>query len=417
MIPLPDIHAARTLQLRLKEHREEPLLRHHPWVFSRALQGGNPSTPPGSLLCVVDHSGSQMLGQGFYEGGSIAIRMLTFGDEQIEDWHTFLRKRLQSAFDLRRALGIFDTERRTDCYRLCYGESDYLPGLIIDIYREVAVVQVHSVGFYPLRHLLAEVLCSMPELGVKYVYDKSLGTIPSHTPSEWIESNGYLTSLPDEPYDYTVHEMGYSFMPDWERGQKTGFFLDQRDNRLLVERLAQGRSLLNMCCYSGGFSVYGLGGGAREVVSVDTSARAIELCDDNVRRNFSSRPDILSRHHSVVADAFDYLAALPLGRHDLIVLDPPAFVKQRTHRQQGLSGYRRLNELALRAVAHGGLLATFSCSQSVTSEEFTLAVMTAATQAGRDVRILQRLGQSGCHPTNIFYPESEYLKGLLLYIS
>ena len=404
-------------QLYLKPHREEPLLRHHPWVFSGALQRSKESIPLGSTVTIFNHDGSQRLGEGVYEGGTIAVRMLTFGEEEIGEWSAFFTTRLSQAHQLRKMLLQSQDGRQTDCWRLCYGESDFIPGLVIDIYREVAVIQIHALSLYPLRLLIAEVLCELPELGVHYVYDKSVETLPAQTPSEWIMPNGYLGKAPSAEYDRTVQEYGYSFLPDWERGQKTGFFVDQRDNRRLVESYARGRNVLNICCYSGGFSVYALGGGAQHVVSIDSSARAISLCEESVAINFSSDLDTLQRHEAVVADAFDYLSAIEMGAYDLIVLDPPAFVKQRNHKQQGLGGYRRLNELALRAIARGGLLFTFSCSQAVTMEEFTLAVMTAATLAGRKVRILKRLGQSPCHPINIFYPEGEYLKGLLLYVS
>lgn len=404
-------------QLYLKPHREEPLLRHHPWVFSGALQRSKESIPLGSIVTIFNHDGSLRLGQGVYEGGTIAVRMLTFGEEEIGEWRTFFTTRLSQAHQLRKTLLHSQDDRQTDCWRLCYGESDFIPGLVIDIYREVAVIQIHALSLYPLRQLIAEVLCELPELAVHYVYDKSVETLPAQTPSDWIMPNGYLGKAPSAEYNRTVQEYGYSFMPDWERGQKTGFFVDQRDNRRLVESYARGRNVLNICCYSGGFSVYALGGGAQRVVSIDSSARAISLCEESVAINFSSDPERLQRHEAVVADAFDYLSAIEMGAYDLIVLDPPAFVKQRNHKQQGLGGYRRLNELALRAIARGGLLFTFSCSQAVTMEEFTLAVMTAATLAGREVRILKRLGQSPCHPINIFYPEGEYLKGLLLYVS
>lgn len=405
-------------QLYLKPHREEPLLRHHPWVFSGALQRPATAIPLGSIVTLYDHSGSQLLGQGLYEGGTIAVRMLTFGEEEIGEWHTFFTERLTQAYLLRQtALHLDTAERMTDCWRLCYGESDFLPGLIIDIYREVAVMQIHALSFYPLRQLIADALRQLPQLGVKYVYDKSSGTLPPQTPAEWLMPNGYIGDAPLGEYDRTVHEYGYSFIPDWERGQKTGFFIDQRENRRLLESYARGRKVLNVCCYSGGFSVYALGGGASSVVSVDSSGRAISLCEESVRLNFATASETLQRHTAVVADAFDYLSSIAQGEHDLIILDPPAFVKQRSHRQQGLSGYRRLNELALRSIAREGLLFTFSCSQAVTMEEFTLAVMTAATLAGRQVRILQRLGQGACHPINIYHPEGEYLKGLLLYVS
>ena len=404
-------------QLYLKPHREEPLLRRHPWVFSGALQRSKESIPLGATVTILNHDESQRLGQGLYEGGTIAVRMMTFGEEEIGAWQDFFTTRLRQAYQLRKTLLQSQDGRQTDCWRLCYGESDFIPGLVIDIYREVAVVQIHALSLYPLRPLIAEVLRELPELGIHYVYDKSVETLPAQTPSEWIMPNGYLGKAPSAEYNRTVQEYGYSFLPDWERGQKTGFFVDQRENRRLVESYARGRNVLNVCCYSGGFSVYALGGGAQRVVSLDSSARAISLCEESVALNFSSNPETHQRHEAVVADAFDYLSTVEAGDYDLIVLDPPAFVKQRNHRQQGLGGYRRLNELALRAIARGGLLFTFSCSQAISMEEFTLAVMTAATLAGRDVRILKRLGQSPSHPINIFYPEGEYLKGLLLYVS
>ena len=227
-------------QLYLKPHREEPLLRHHPWVFSGALQRSKESIPLGATVTILNHDGSQRLGQGVYEGGTIAVRMLTFGEEEIGEWRAFFTTRLSQAHQLRKTFLQRQDERPTNCWRLCYGESDFIPGLVIDIYREVAVIQIHALSLYPLRQLIAEVLCELPELGVHYVYDKSVETLPAQTPSDWIMPNGYLGKAPSAEYDRTVQEYGYSFMPDWERGQKTGFFVDQRDNRHLVESYARG---------------------------------------------------------------------------------------------------------------------------------------------------------------------------------
>lgn len=392
--------------LNLRRGKEESLDRFHPWVFSGALtrmpQDGD-GVEEGDLVAVAASDG-RLIGLGHFQIGSIAVRMLTFdADESVDG--TFFRTRLEQAASMRRALGLpSDT---TTAYRLVHGEGDFLPGLVVDIYGATAVVQAHSPGMHFARKTVAEALMTIPELGVRSVYYKSETTLPYKAHLD--ATNGYLAG---EFISDTAQENGLTFRIDWLRGQKTGFFVDQRDNRALVGRYSHGRSVLNMFCYTGGFSVYALQGGAREVVSVDSSAKAITLTDANVALNFPGD----TRHSSRAEDAFKYLDAMENGRHDLIILDPPAFAKHRSALRNALQGYRRLNAKAFEKIAPGGILFTFSCSQAVNKEQFRLAVFSAAAQSRRRVRILHQLTQPADHPVNIYHPEGEYLKGLVLYV-
>ena len=392
--------------LNLRRGKEESLDRFHPWVFSGALtrmpQDGD-GVEEGDLVAVAASDG-RIVGLGHFQIGSIAVRMLTFDAEECVDG-SFFRARLEQAAAMRRALGL--PSDNTTAYRLVHGEGDFLPGLVVDIYGATAVVQAHSPGMHFARNTVADALVAIPELGVRSVYYKSETTLPYKAHLD--ATNGYLKG---EFISDTASENGLDFRIDWLRGQKTGFFVDQRDNRALVGRYSPGRSVLNMFCYTGGFSVYALQGGAHEVVSVDSSATAITLTDANVALNFPGD----TRHSSSAEDAFKYLDAMDSGRHDLIILDPPAFAKHRSALRNALQGYRRLNAKAFEKIAPGGILFTFSCSQAVSKEQFRLAVFSAAAQSRRRVRILHQLTQPADHPVNIYHPEGEYLKGLVLYV-
>lgn len=392
--------------LTLRKGKEESLDRFHPWVFSGALtfmpQEGD-GIEEGDLVAVAAADG-RIIGTGHFQIGSIAVRMLSFDPAEVID-ATFYRNRLLQAFALRQALGL--PNKNTDAFRLVHGEGDFLPGLVVDIYGHTAVIQAHSPGMHFARNIIADALTDIKELGVESVYYKSETTLPYKARLD--PENGYLKGsfISD-----VASENGLSFRIDWLRGQKTGFFVDQRDNRSLVGRYSHGRSVLNMFCYTGGFSVYALSGGAREVVSVDSSAKAISLTDANVELNFPG----CTNHKSYAEDAFKYLDSMESGRHDLIILDPPAFAKHRSALRNALQGYRRLNAKAFEKIAPGGILFTFSCSQAVNKEQFRLAVFSAAAQSRRRVRILHQLTQPADHPVNIYHPEGEYLKGLVLYV-
>lgn len=391
--------------LMLRRGKEESLDRFHPWVFSGALthMPERGTIEEGDLVTVATSDG-RIIGTGHFQIGSIAVRMLTFDAEEEVD-AGFYRKRLLEAFELRKALGL--PSGQTDAFRLVHGEGDFLPGLVVDVYGPTAVVQAHSPGMHFAREIIAKELMALPGLGLESVYYKSETTLPYKAQLE--ARNDYL--IGGYKGD-TALENGLKFRVDWLRGQKTGFFVDQRDNRSLLGRYSKGRSVLNMFCYTGGFSVYALAGGAREVVSVDSSAKAISLTDANVEMNFPGD----TRHSSSATDAFKYLDSMPAGAHDLIILDPPAFAKHRSALHNALQGYRRLNARAFEKIAPGGILFTFSCSQAVSREQFRLAVFSAAAQSRRKVRILHQLTQPADHPVNIYHPEGEYLKGLVLYV-
>lgn len=398
---------AKVSTLRLKRGKEESLDRFHPWVFSGAIanlpQPGSNEIEEGETVIVTANDG-RFLGQGHYQIGSIAVRMLTFNPSEAVDEGLY-RRRILQAVELRRALGLPRPD--TDAYRLVHGEGDFLPGLVVDIYGDTAVMQAHSPGMHYARDIIAKVLVDIDELGVKNVYYKSDTTLPYKAHLD--PQNDYLIGS----YNHdTALENGLTFRIDWLRGQKTGFFVDQRDNRALLSRYSRGRRVLNMFCYTGGFSVYALAGGAEHVTSVDSSAKAISLTDANVELNFPST----DRHDSEATDAFKYLDAMTAGTYDLIILDPPAFAKHRSALHNALQGYRRLNARAFEKIAPGGILFTFSCSQAVSKEQFRLAVFSAAAQSRRKVRILHQLTQPADHPINIYHPEGEYLKGLVLYV-
>lgn len=425
----------------LKPKKEESLKRFHPWVFSGAiarvlLDASHKGDAPveGELVCVRS-SANEILGIGHWQVGSIAVRILAFGVEQLPS--DFWGERIRAAYKVREAIGLIRPDNNT--FRLIHGEGDFLPGLIVDVYADTAVVQAHSIGMHESRNEIANALKSeIPQ--VQNVYYKSDDTLPFKASIEgdktgWLITNNQLPVTHSDEF-WSV-ENGLEFRIDWLRGQKTGFFVDQRENRALVERYASGKDVLNMFCYTGGFSLYALRGGAKTVDSVDVSQKAIDLVNINVARNFPNDP----RHHAYAADAFDFLSEKitnhperlpdgtgraasaekgyhnsPITNYDLIILDPPAFAKHRDAVKNALRGYQRINAKAIEKIRPGGILFTFSCSQAVDKEAFRLAVFSAAAQVGRKVRILHQLHQPQDHPINIYHPEGEYLKGLVLYV-
>lgn len=384
----------------LRKGKDQSLRRFHPWVFSGAIAKLSEDIVEGDIVRVVSAEG-ESLGVGHYQIGSIAIRILSFDDVDIDA--SFWHERIGAALNLRCALGI--VRENNNMFRLIHGEGDQLPGLIVDIYGTAAVMQAHSVGMHLQRKEIAAALQEqMPEL--RCIYYKSETTLPYKAGLD--EESGFLMG---KPVDFIATENGLRFHVDWLKGQKTGFFLDQRDNRELLEHYSQGKKVLNMFCYTGGFSVYALRGGATEVHSVDSSERAIDVTMRNVALNFANE----TRHKAHTVDAFHYLADMG-NDYDLIVLDPPAFAKHRDALRNALKGYTRLNAKAMQKIKPGGILFTFSCSQAVSKEQFRLAVFTAAAQSNRFVRILHQLHQPADHPINIYHPEGEYLKGLVLQI-
>lgn len=386
----------------LRRGKEESLRRFHPWVFSGAIASAPENLEEGDIVEVRSSDGTP-LGVGHYQIGSIAVRMLS--DEIIEINREYYFNRLNNALRLRKALGLL--RDGNNAFRLVHGEGDFLPGLIVDVYGQTAVVQAHSVGMHYARDIIAECLVSLPAASLRNVYYKSETTLPYKASLD--PQNDYIIGSYDT--DIAV-ENGLKFRVDWLKGQKTGFFVDQRDNRSLLRHFARGRRVLNMFCYTGGFSVYALSGGATLVHSVDSSAKAVSLTRDNVRLNFGDD----APHEAVAEDAFKYLAEMEDGAYDLVVLDPPAFAKHRGAIKNALRGYQKLNARAMEKMPEGSILFTFSCSQAVSKEQFRLAVFSAAAQVGRRVRILHQLTQPADHPINIYHPEGEYLKGLILYI-
>ena len=386
--------------LQLKRGKEDSLLRFHPWVFSGAIQHVDEGIAEGEVVRVLKNDGG-FIAIGHYQAGSIAVRVLSFRDVEIDSrfWHS----RLSSALAMRQAIGIADNPQN-NTYRLVHGEGDHLPGLIIDVYGKTAVMQAHSIGMHLSRVEIAEQLVSVMGSRIENVYYKSETTLPFMDDME----NGFLYGGSD---DNTAVENGLMFYVDWLRGQKTGFFVDQRENRALLERFSAGKKVLNMFCYTGGFSFYAMRGGAKLVHSVDSSAKAIELTNRNVSLNFPGD----TRHKAFCEDAFKFLEQAG-DNYDLIILDPPAFAKHRGALHNALKGYTRLNMKAMQKIQPGGILFTFSCSQVVTKDHFRNAVFTAAAQARRKVRILHQLHQPADHPINIYHPEGEYLKGLVLYV-
>ena len=389
-------------QVYLKPRKQESLLRFHPWIFSGALAGMDDGIEEGEVVRVITHEG-QFIAVGHYQIGSIAVRVLSFRDITIDG--AFWRSRLEAALLMRQRIGIADNPNN-NTFRLVHGEGDNLPGLIIDCYGETAVMQAHSVGMHYCRQEICDALIDVMGGRIKNVYYKSETTLPYK--AHLGEEDAFIHGRTD---DNVAVENGLKFRVDWLRGQKTGFFVDQRENRSLLEKYATGKSVLNMFCYTGGFSVYAMRGGAKLVHSVDSSAKAIELTNANVALNF---PDD-SRHEAFCEDAFKYLDNNN-DKYDLIILDPPAFAKHRGALHNALKGYTRLNVKGLERIRKGGILFTFSCSQVVTKDNFRNAVFTAAAQTGRKVRILHQLHQPADHPINIYHPEGEYLKGLVLYV-
>lgn len=386
----------------LKRGKEESLKRFHPWVFSGAIHHADDGIEEGDIVRVLTTNG-EFIAVGHFQVGSIAVRVLSFTDEVIDD--RFWQRRLETAFDVRKAIGVAQNACN-NTYRLVHGEGDNIPGLIIDCYGQTAVMQAHSVGMHVCREEVCKALIHVMGDTIHHVFYKSETTLP------------FKAGLGQENYfiyggstDNVAIENGLKFHVDWLKGQKTGFFVDQRENRALLEHYSQGRSVLNMFCYTGGFSVYAMRGGAKLVHSVDSSAKAIDLTEMNVNMNFPGD----ERHRAFCDDAFKYLDAND-DKYDLIILDPPAFAKHRAALHNALKGYTRLNVKGFERIKNGGILFTFSCSQVVTKEHFRNAVFTAAAQAGRKVRILHQLHQPADHPINIYHPEGEYLKGLVLYV-
>lgn len=385
----------------LRHGKDESLRRFHPWVFSGAIhhiEGGTPEE--GELVRVAGHDG-RFIAAGHYQIGSIAVRVLTFDERPVDPG--FWKERLGEAWRLRTALRL-NNRADNDIYRLVHGEGDRLPGLVVDVYGETAVMQAHSVGIHVCRHDIGRTLLECSGGRIRNVYYKSETTLPYKAALG--QENGFLFG--GAPSDVAT-ENGLRFHIDWLKGQKTGFFVDQRENRSLLERYAEGRRVLNMFCYTGGFSVYALRGGAAAVHSVDSSAKAVELTRANAALNFPGDP----RHEAFERDAFRYLDEMG-GDYDLIVLDPPAFAKHKDALRNALKGYTRLNAKAFAKIRPGGILFTFSCSQAVNKDQFRLAVFTAAAMSGRHVRILHQLHQPADHPVSIYHPEGEYLKGLVL---
>ena len=386
----------------LKRGKEESLLRFHPWVFSGAIAQLPEGLEEGETVRVEAADG-RPLGVGHYEIGSIAVRMLDSTEREIDA--SFYAERLGQAWALRKRLGLIRPDNTT--FRLVHGEGDFLPGCVVDIYGDTAVLQAHSPGMHFARNIIAEELTRLPDAGIKNVYYKSETTLPFKARLDPV--NDYIIG----GFDTNIAvENGLKFNIDWLKGQKTGFFVDQRDNRALIQKFSQGAKVLNMFCYTGGFSVYAMRGGAELVHSVDSSAKAITLTDANIALNFPGD----ERHKSYAEDAFKFLGRMEKGAYDLIVLDPPAFAKHRSAIRNAMIGYRRLNAAAFEKIAPGGILFTFSCSQAISKEQFRLAVFTAAAMSGRKVRILHQLTQPADHPVNIYHPEGEYLKGLVLYV-
>ncbi len=385
----------------LKRGKEESLKRFHPWVFSGAIAHIDDGVEEGDLVAVYT-SAKEFIAVGHFQIGSIAVRILDFTEREIDD--DFFYERLQRAYELRKSIGLIRPDN--NAFRLVHGEGDFLPGLVVDIYDRTAVVQAHSPGMHFARNTIAQALVKIADGLIRNVYYKSETTLPYKAqldPQNDYIIGGFETNI--------AIENGLKFHVDWLKGQKTGFFVDQRDNRSLLEHYAKGRNVLNMFCYTGGFSFYAMRGQANLVHSVDSSSKAIKLTNDNVELNFPGDP----RHKAFAEDAFKFLNGID-DQYDLIILDPPAFAKHKSALKNALIGYRKLNSKAFERIKSGGILFTFSCSQAVNKDQFRLAVFSAAAQSGRKVRILHQLTQPSDHPINIYHPEGEYLKGLVLYV-
>ncbi|MGV8139523.1 MAG: class I SAM-dependent rRNA methyltransferase [Mangrovibacterium sp.] len=386
----------------LGKGKEQSLQRFHPWVFSGAIQKIEGQVREGDLVKVVSAS-HDFLAIGHYQIGSIAVRIISFKDVPVDA--SFWKAKLEGAIAVRRSLGLLNNEQ-TNVFRLVHGEGDGMPGLVVDFYNGTAVLQAHSIGMFLIRAELAQYLVNLLGDRLQAVYDKSDKTLPVKAAVNPENDYLYGSSGPT-----IVREYGNSFYVDWVEGQKTGFFIDQRENRHLVQQYSLGKDVLNMFCYSGGFSFYAMRGGAKKVHSVDASVKAIELTNRNVELNFPGDP----RHESYTADAFEFMRTIK-NRYDVIILDPPAFAKHRNALHQALQAYKKLNARAFEQIRPGGIVFTFSCSQVVTKEKFREAVFSAAAISGRQVRILHQLNQPADHPINIYHPEGEYLKGLVLYV-
>lgn len=386
----------------LKKGKDESLRRFHPWIFSGAIRNIEGNVEEGDIVEVYTHE-NEYIATGHYQIGSIAVRVLTFEKNVIDK--AFYRDRLQTAYRVREAAGIANRPGN-NTFRLVHGEGDNLPGLVIDIYGKTAVMQAHSIGMHKARHIIAETLLEIMGATVENIYYKSETTLPFKANLD--DDNGFIIGGCN---DDIAMENGLKFHVDWLKGQKTGFFIDQRDNRALLEKYAKDHSVLNMFCYTGGFSFYAMRGGAKLVHSVDSSAKAIELTKKNVELNFAND----GRHQAFTEDAFKFLDNIN-EKYDLIILDPPAFAKHRDAVRNALQGYKRLNVKALEKIEKGGILFTFSCSQVISKQDFRTAVFSASAIAKRNVRILHQLTQPADHPINIFHPEGEYLKGLVLYV-
>lgn len=390
--------------IRLHKGKEDAVLRFHPWIFSGAIEHGPQGLQAGDTVTVTDFNGN-ILGTGFCESESIAVKLLSFENSKIDEW--FFLNKLKKAFEVRHAMGLTHHEH-TNCYRLVHSEGDGLPGLIIDVYGHTVVIQAQTEGMALHLNEIVRALKLIPELQIEAIYNKSAEAMQRMGKDDTVE-DGYLFG---GPIDECVMENGSRFHVDWENGQKTGFFLDQRDNRELVRQMAQGKTVLNAFGYTGGFSVTALKGGAKQVVTVDASKKAIQAAEDNLELNGYSK----EMNPCVVADMKDYINKVEEGTFDMIILDPPAFAKRHHDRHRGLQGYRYLNAEAIKRIAKGGILFTFSCSQAVDKATFQGIVTAAAIEAGRNVRILYQLSQPTDHPINIFHPEGAYLKGLVLFV-
>ncbi len=392
-------------KIKLKPKKEESLKRFHPWVFSGAIASLPENIEEGDVVEVYANDDT-FLGVGHYQIGTIAVRILSFKEREIDT--AFFEERLQDAYQMREAIGLVRADNNT--YRLVHGEGDLLAGLIVDIYGGLAVVQAHSIGMHMSRKMIAIALKAVLGNNIEHVYYKSESTLPFKAPIN--PEDSFLLGGDAELAKVAV-ENNLKFQIDWEKGQKTGFFVDQRENRVLLETYAKNRSVLNMFCYTGGFSAYAMRGGAKEVLGVDSSAKAVMLADENIKLNFGDD----ERYSSSSDDAFKFLKEVPNDMYDLIVLDPPAFAKHRGAVRNALQGYKKLNLAAFEKVAKGGIVFTFSCSQVISREQFRLAVFSAAAISGRSVKILHQLSQPADHPINIYHPEGEYLKGLVLQVS
>ncbi len=392
-----------TYRVILKRGKEESLKRFHPWVFSGAIARIEGEPEEGEVVDVFTAQ-NEFIAKGHWQIGSIAVRVLSFKAEEAID-SEFWKRRLATAYAMRQSIGVAG-RADNNTYRLIHGEGDNLPGLVIDIYARTAVMQAHSAGMHLVRKEIADALNEVMKGSIDNIYYKSETTLPFK--ADLFPENGFLQG---GSHDNVAMEYGLKFHIDWLKGQKTGFFVDQRENRSLLEHYAKGRSVLNMFCYTGGFSVYAMRGGAQLVHSVDSSAKAIDLTNKNIELNFPED----TRHEAFAEDAFKYLDRMG-DQYDLIILDPPAFAKHRDALRNALQGYRKLNVKAFEKIKPGGILFTFSCSQAVSKENFRTAVFTAAAMSGRSVRILHQLTQPADHPVNIYHPEGEYLKGLVLYV-